>query len=85
MSDIAEMAARDWAITNAVEYADRPEEFGKRVAQVYAACRLELSTAASSIPSSVPDEMQQSTEQVSLLDPGLSGGQAQESLAGAAS
>lgn len=85
MFEIAQIAAHEWAEKNAGEFASRPEEFGKRVAQVYTACRETLSAPASPTPSPVPREMQQATEPVSLPCLGLSGGQEQSSLAGVAS
>lgn len=85
MFEIAQIAAHEWAEKNANEFAYRPEEFGKRVALVYAACRETLSAAASPTPSLVPREMQQATEPVFSPCLGSSGGQEQSSLAGVAS
>jgi hypothetical protein len=85
MLEIAQIAAQGWAEANAAMFAADPGEFGKRVAQVYAACKQELSSPASPAPLSVLGGMQQATEPVSLPDLGLSGGQVQSSSAGAAS
>lgn len=54
MLEIAQIAAREWAEKNAGEFASGPEEFGKRVAQVYAACKQELGLPASPVPSPTP-------------------------------
>lgn len=54
MLEIAQIAAREWAEKNAGGFASGPEEFGKRVAQVYAACKQALSAPVSPVPSPTP-------------------------------
>lgn len=73
MSNLAHMAASEWARTNTHAGID-PVEFGNKVAQVYCACVMterhagdEVAMAASLAALSIPFEVLQRLAQVSLL------------------
>lgn len=48
--DVAREAARQWGHENATKFTDSPEQFGKRVAEVYLAVALDLSEGFESGP-----------------------------------
>lgn len=70
MSDLAMMAATEWARANAPGIADA-EKFGEKVAQVFRSCQSALRDGATNPASvgspSTPSEIPQATEQPVLL------------------
>lgn len=71
MSDLALMAATEWARANASVITDA-EKFGEKVAQVFRSCQSALRNVAMNPASldsvSTPSEIPQVTEQPVLLD-----------------